>query len=70
MSALIGSVGLLAIGVIVYMVILPALAFLIISGTADHTFAFDGPKSFYCILTLSLAGGFFGWSMYQLRKRI
>ncbi len=69
LSALVGSVGLCAIGVFVYMVLLPGIAYLIISGTANHGFAFDGPKNVYCILTLSVAGGFIGWGLHQLRQK-
>lgn len=70
LSALIGSASLCAVGVFVYMVLLPAIAFLIISGTSSHDFAFDGPKNIYCILTLSVAGGFIGWAVHQVRKKL
>lgn len=69
LSAIFGSVSLLAVGIFVYMVLLPGIAFLIISGTASHDFAFDGPKNAYCILTLSVAGGFTGWAIYQMRRK-
>lgn len=69
LSVLFGSLGFCAVAVFIYMVVLPAIAFFVISRATHSTIELDNPKMMTSILLFSLFGGMIGWSMQHIKRK-
>jgi hypothetical protein len=69
LSALLGSLGFCAIGIFVYLVLLPALALIILAGATHTSLSLNNPETVTYIILFSLTGGLIGYFMHLFRNR-
>jgi uncharacterized oligopeptide transporter (OPT) family protein len=69
LSALFGSLSFCVVGIFIYMVLLPAIAFFIVSRATHSAIELDNPKMLGSIALFSVFGGMLGWSMRHIKRR-